>query len=98
MVMIMDEKTASAAEIFAGVLKHYYPDKVSLVGTTSYGKGSVQEVVQFEDNSVLKYTVALRYVADQADSLNGKGLKPNLVLRDDPKTPQDEVLTALGID
>ena len=96
--MIMDEKTASAAEIFAGVLKHYYPDKVSLVGTTSYGKGSVQEVVQFQDNSVLKYTVALRYVADQADSLNGKGLKPVLVLRDDPKTPQDEVLTALGID
>lgn len=98
MVMIMDEKTASAAEIFAGVLKHYYPDKVSLVGTTSYGKGSVQEVVQFQDNSVLKYTVALRYVADQADSLNGKGLKPDLILRDDPKTPQDEVLTALGID
>ena len=36
-------------------LKYYYPDKVKLVGSKTYGKGSVQQVVQFPNNSIIKY-------------------------------------------
>ena len=96
-VILIDEATASAAEIFAGVLKHYYPDQVKLVGQKSYGKGSVQEVVELVEHSLLKYTVALWNIADQKDSLNQKGLIPDLMFQDDPATPQDEVLEKLGI-
>lgn len=95
--ILIDEATASAAEIFAGVLKYYYPDQVKLVGQKSYGKGSVQEVVELLEHSLLKYTVALRHIANQKDSLNQKGLIPDLMLQDDPATPQDELLEKIGI-
>lgn len=95
--ILIDESTASAAEIFAGVLKHYYPEQVRLVGQKSYGKGSVQEVIELFEHSLLKYTVALWHIADQKDSLNQKGLIPDLMLQDDPTTSQDEVLETLGI-
>lgn len=96
--ILINEQTASAAEIFAGVLKHYFPAKVSLIGEKSYGKGSVQEVVQFEEGSVLKYTIALRNIADKEQSINHEGLKPDLILHDNPKTPEDEVLKRLGLE
>jgi len=96
--ILINEQTASAAEIFAGVLKHYFPAKVSLIGEKSYGKGSVQEVVEFQEGSVLKYTIALRNIADKEESINHEGLKPDLILHDDPKTPEDEVLKRLGLE
>lgn len=49
LAILINEQTASASEIFAGVLKHYFPDKVTLIGVKSYGKGSVQEVVEFQE-------------------------------------------------
>lgn len=98
LAILINEQTASASEIFAGVLKHYFPDKVTLIGVKSYGKGSVQEVVEFQEWSLLKYTVALWHIADQGVSLNHKGLSPDLMLSDDPQTIQDEVLVQLGLE
>jgi hypothetical protein len=43
-VIMVDEDTASAAEILAGVLKHWYPDRVVLLGLGTYGKGTYQDV------------------------------------------------------
>ncbi len=96
--ILIDETTASAAEIFAGVLKHYYPETIKLIWKKSYGKGSMQEVVEFAEHSVLKYTLALRNLADQDFTINQKGLSPDLVLEDDPNTEKDEVLAFLGLE
>jgi len=59
-VVLMDENSASAAEIFAGVLKDY--GKASLVGTHSYGKASVQNVFPLLDHSSAKITIAKYYL------------------------------------
>lgn len=98
LAILINGQTASASEIFAGVLKHYFPDKVTLIGVKSYGKGSVQEVVEFQEGSLLKYTIALWSIADKKESLNHKGLTPDLMLSDDPQTIQDEVLIQLGLE
>lgn len=95
--ILIDETTASAAEIFAGVLKYYYPETVKLIWKKSYGKGSMQEVVEFAEHSVLKYTLALRNIADQNFTINKNGLSPDLVLEDDLSTEKDEVLEFLGL-
>ncbi len=58
----------------------------------------MQEVVEFAEHSVLKYTLALRNLADQDFTINQKGLSPDLVLEDDPNTEKDEVLAFLGLE
>ena len=63
-IILIDWYTASAAEIFAWVMKYYFPNQVKLVGSKTYGKGSVQQVVQFPNNSLIKYTIAIWYIVD----------------------------------
>ncbi len=58
----------------------------------------MQEVIEFAEHSVLKYTLALRNLADQDFTINQKGLSPDLVLEDDPNTEKDEVLAFLGLE
>jgi carboxyl-terminal processing protease len=94
--VLIDNYTASAAEIFAWVLKYYYPNSVKLVGAQSYGKGSVQQVVQFPNDEIIKYTIALRYVADQETSIDKIWLTPDIFVVDNPYTTQDEVLEKIG--
>ena len=57
----------------------------------------MQEVVEFAEHSVLKYTLALRNIADQNFTINKNGLSPDLVLEDDLSTEKDEVLEFLGL-
>lgn len=64
-VILMDSGTASAAEIVAGALGCKLYDRAILVGARSYGKGSVQEIVQGRwDGCELKYTTAFYYLPD----------------------------------
>lgn len=84
-VILMNEDSASAAEIFAGVLKDY--GKATLVGTHSYGKASVQNVFPLVDRSSAKITIARYYlpitpffgrkVDDDGTFLSG-GLEPQV--------------------
>lgn len=48
-VILINGGTGSAAEIIAATLKDYFPKQVTLVGETSYGKGSVQQVIRFSN-------------------------------------------------
>lgn len=96
-LILIDNATASAAEIFAWVLKHYFPATTYLIGDTSHGKGSMQEVHPLSNGWLLKYTLALRTIADQSTSIDKIGLTPDLKLSDNPETPQDELLTALKL-
>lgn len=72
-VVLMNQNTASAAEVLAAALH----DDVGapLVGTTSFGKGSVQETQTYSDGSALKYTVA-RWLTPTGFWVQHKGLTP----------------------
>ncbi len=68
--ILVDEGTASAAEIFSGALQEH--GVAVLVGKKTFGKGSVQKLVTIADDTVLKLTVA-RWVLPSGKHLSGKG-------------------------
>jgi len=75
LVVIVNEGTASASEIVAGALQDF--GRARLVGTRTYGKGSVQEVMQLADSSAIKLTIGSYHTPDGHD-LDGKGLDPDV--------------------
>lgn len=95
--IFVDSNTASAAEIFAWVLRYYFPDTVQLVGEKTYGKWSIQEVVEFPDHSVMKYTIATWNIANEEETIDKKWLEPDVELVDNLSTKVDEVLEKYGI-
>ncbi len=84
-VILMNHDTASAAEVIATTLREYFPKSVAIIGETSYGKGTVQELVPFEDNSLLKYTVAKWLTPKNKISIDKVGIKPDKVVTFDEK-------------
>lgn len=73
-VILIDEGSASASEILAGALRDQR--KIPLVGQTSFGKGTVQEIQDLSDGSIVKLTVA-HWVLPSGHILEGAGLKPD---------------------
>jgi carboxyl-terminal processing protease len=74
MIILVDGGSASASEILAGALQEYGIAK--LVGTKTYGKGSVQELVSITDNTSLKVTVA-KWLTPFGKSISEGGLTPD---------------------
>ena len=77
-VVLIDGGSASASEIVAGALKDN--DAATLVGTTSYGKGSVQELVPLSSGAQLKVTIA-RWYTPGGQNINGNGIKPDVEVK-----------------
>jgi carboxyl-terminal processing protease len=75
MVVMVDGGSASASEILAGALKDQGVAKV--VGVKSFGKGSVQELVNFDDGSSLKVTIAKWYTPNGVN-ISESGIKPDV--------------------
>lgn len=75
LVVLVNEGTASASEIVAGALQDR--GRAMVIGTTTYGKGSVQEVVPLTDSSALKLTIAAYLTPDGSD-INGQGIVPDV--------------------
>ena len=73
-VVLVNENSASASEIFAGALKDL--NEAKIVGTTTYGKGVIQELLSFKDGSGLKVTVQ-EYYTPNRNKINGVGIEPN---------------------
>ena len=75
-VILVDGGTASAAEVMTLALKQNRDD-VTLVGTTTYGKGTAQISASFKDGSTLKYTSS-RWLSPNGDWVNNVGIKPDV--------------------
>lgn len=74
LAVLVDEGTASAAEIVSGALKDR--GRGRLFGQRTFGKGSVQTLIELEDGSALKLTVA-RYLTPSGRSIDGAGIEPD---------------------
>lgn len=74
LVLLVNEYSASASEILAGALKDN--DRATIVGTTTYGKGVIQQVFSLLDGSVLKLTIA-EYYTPNGTKIHQIGLKPD---------------------
>lgn len=84
-VVMVDGGSASASEILAGALKDHGVAKV--VGIKSFGKGSVQELVNFEDGSSLKVTIAKWYTPNGVN-ISESGIKPDIEVLVATTTPK----------
>ena len=73
-VVLVNENSASAAEILAAALKESYG--ATLVGTKTFGKGKVQQTKQLEDGSMIKYTSAKWYTPNGI-CVDGVGIQPD---------------------
>ncbi|MCX6755141.1 MAG: S41 family peptidase [Candidatus Nomurabacteria bacterium] len=82
-VVLIDSGSASASEIFAGAMQDN--NRAKLVGEQSYGKGSVQEVVDITPDTILKVTIA-KWLTPKGTSISLKGLTPDFIV---PMTSKD---------
>ena len=82
MIVIVNQGSASASEIVAGALKDW--NKAVLVGTQTFGKGSVQSVVPLGDGSALRLTTA-RYYTPKGTSIQSTGITPDIIVKPELK-------------
>ena len=74
-IVLINGGTASAAEILAGALQDH--GKATLVGTTSFGKGSVQDIRSLPDGSGLKITIS-QWITPNGQYINNVGIEPDV--------------------
>jgi carboxyl-terminal processing protease len=90
MALLINEGSASGAEIVAGALKDLH--RAILVGETTFGKGSVQNVMQLPDGSAVRFTTA-KYYTPSKQIIQGNGVTPNIRVGMTPE--QERALFAL---
>ena len=78
LAVLVNESSASASEIFAGAVQDYGIGKI--VGTTTYGKGVVQELRPLNDGSAVKLTIS-DYYTPNGNSINKVGIKPDIEVK-----------------
>ncbi len=85
LVVLINRGSASASEIVAGAMQDH--NRGTVLGTTSFGKGSVQTILPLRDNTALKLTTA-RYYTPSGRSIQNEGIVPNILLKeaDDPES------------
>jgi len=84
MALLINEGSASGAEIVSGAFKDLH--RAILIGETTFGKGSVQNVLQLPDGSALRFTTA-KYYTPSKQVIHGNGVTPNIRV---PMTAEQE--------
>ena len=79
MVVLINNGSASASEIVAGALQDH--KRALIVGTRSFGKGSVQSILPMMNGTAIKLTTA-RYFTPNGRSIQGKGIMPDIIVDD----------------
>ena len=92
LVVLVDNGTASAAEIVAGALKDNH--RALLMGRRTFGKGSVQTVLPLDADHAVKLTTA-RYYTPNGGSIQAAGIQPDIALADLALSQRDSAPTAI---
>jgi carboxyl-terminal processing protease len=84
LVVLANGGSASSSEITAGALKDR--GRAVLVGSKTYGKGSVQKLYELDNQGAAKLTIALYYLPD-GESIDGKGIQPDVPVQENKDDP-----------
>ncbi len=88
LVILINEGSASASEIFAGAMQYY--GRAIVVGEKSYGKGVVQQIFSLNDGSAVKLTTEKYYLPDDR-CIEGEGIMPDVVVERKYTLTQEEL-------
>jgi carboxyl-terminal processing protease len=95
LAVLINEGSASGSEILAGALQDY--KRAIILGTKSFGKGSVQTVIPLSDGSALRLTTS-KYFTPLGKEIHGKGVIPDIIVEDKNKADKNqEILEDAGI-
>ena len=89
-VVLTNGGSASASEILAGALQDR--KDAQIIGEKTFGKGSVQELIDLKDGSAVKVTIA-KWFTPNGRQINGQGLEPTIKIEKDEKATDDNQLT-----
>lgn len=92
LVVLINQGSASASEIVAGAMQDH--ERGTIIGATSFGKGSVQTILPLNDSTALKLTTA-RYYTPHGRSIQNEGIVPDILLKIEGSSDEDN--TALGV-
>ena len=90
--ILVNKGSASASEIMAATLQELGIAKI--IGTQTFGKGTAQELAQYNNGGLLKYTVA-EWLTPQGKSINGSGVTPDQVVENTDTTMDAQLEAAL---
>lgn len=94
MAVIMNDETASSAELFAAALRDF--NKAQLIGEQTYGKGVMQSTTEFESGGAVVLTVA-EYRTVRSDCYDGVGLSPDYPIQNEDEGVDSQLDKALEV-